>query len=59
MTAIKIYVNNIEIKSASIIEHNKKIPTLIKKRKWDILFKWEEIINEYFNTQNINAELLK
>lgn len=59
MAAIKIYVNNIEIKSASIIEHNKKIPTLIKKRKWDILFKWEEIINEYFNTQNINTELLK
>lgn len=57
--SIKIYVNNIHIKSAAIIEKNKTIPTLIKKRKWDILFKWNQIIEDYFNTKTLNQNLIK
>lgn len=59
MTAIKIFVNNIDSKNISIIERNKSLSTLSKKRKWDIVFKWNQIIREYFDTQNINPQLLK
>lgn len=57
--AIKIYINNIDGKSISLIKYNNNIPTLVKKRKWDILFKKNQLITEYFNTQKINEELLK
>jgi hypothetical protein len=50
MTAIKIFVNNIDSKNISIIERNKSLSTLSKKRKWDIVFKWNQIIREYFDT---------
>ena len=57
--SIKIYVNNVHIKSAAMIKTNEMIPTLIKKRKWDILFKWNQIIEKFFNTKTIDQELLK
>lgn len=56
--AVKIYVNNIEGKSAAPIKYNNNIPTLVKKRKWDILFKKNQLVTEYFNTRKINEELL-
>lgn len=59
MKAIKLYINNVESKDASKLLYNKAIPSLIKKRKWDILFKWNSLIQNYFNRQEIHQELLK
>ena len=55
--AIKAYVKNIEIKHNAHIELLKLVPTLIKKRKWNITFKWNELIEQYFKTKEINMQL--
>lgn len=55
--AIKCYVNNIPIMD-HITNKSKTASTLLRKRKWDIIFKWESLIDEYFKTQNVNNSLL-
>lgn len=56
--AIKAYVKNVEIKNNSDIHLINLVPTLIKKRKWNIVFKWNQVIEEYFMNQTINEKLL-
>lgn len=57
--AVKIYVNNVDVKNAPTLIKNNAIPTLVKKRKWDIVFKWNQIVEEYLKTKTINNTLLK
>ena len=57
--AVKIYVNNVDVKNAPTIAMNNAIPTLTKKRKWDMIFKWNQIIKEYFKNKTINQTLLQ
>lgn len=58
MKAIKAYVKNVNIKHNSHLALFKLIPTLVKKRKWNITFKWNNLIEEYISTKKLNVNLL-
>lgn len=56
--AIKTYVKNVNIKYQAHLGLIKMIPTLAKKRKWNITFKWNNLIEEYIQTGKLNIALL-
>lgn len=55
--AVWCCIKNVQVKNAHIEEYS-TIPTLVKKRKWNMLFKWQNLINKYFKEQVLDEQLL-